>query len=137
MGRPKSDMTKLLQSNIRERVQEYIWKIYAYHRNRPNDIRSWLISLNNCINRLYLFNITKNNLNAFNYEEDELKYIFTDTLFEQMRDIEALRDIWMKEGYPFIFLNENDLNKLRILCNRYVDCILANNKFIINQIDLK
>lgn len=137
MGRPKSDMTKLLQSNIRERVQEYIWKIYAYHRNRPNDIRSWLIHLNNCINRLYLFNITKNNLNAFNYEEDELKYIFTDTLFEQMRDIEALRDIWMKEGYPFIFLNENDLNKLRILCNKYVDCILANNKFIINQIDLK
>ena len=32
-------MTKLLQSNIRGSVQEYIRKNYAYHSNRPNDIR--------------------------------------------------------------------------------------------------
>jgi len=104
MGRPKGDMTRLLKSTMRERIQEHLWKIYAYHKERNKFMNTWINSLNKHIPILHRFNIQKGGV-GINFTEDQLREEFTNTLFEQLRDIEALNQWWsaLSRSYSFLF----------------------------------
>ena len=52
-------------------------------------------------------------------------------------DIEVLIGNWSDEGYPIVSISKKDHEKLKQLCNKYVDVILSKRgKFTITSKEL-
>lgn len=122
MGRPREDMTALVKA-LQETLQEHLWKVYAYHLVRPQNVNGWLKSLNKHLSKLRAFNVSKKGL-GINMDRDQLLDKVLTELFED-RDIELLNYSWKEHGYPFVPLYNKDTEKLQTLATRYVDLILA------------
>ncbi len=123
MGRPREDMT-ILVKNLQDTVQEHIWKIYAYHKIKPQDVNGWLKSLNKHIGKLRTYNVQVGSSTKTNMTRGQLLEKFLTHLFEE-RDIEQLNYNWKGHGYPFVTLDDGDTKRLQTLATRYVDLILS------------
>ena len=135
MGRSREDMTALVNS-LQDTIQEHIWKIYAYHKFRHQNINGWLKSLNKHIQKLRTFNSPKFG-NGLNLSREQLLDKFQIELFENYRDVEQLNYNWKDNGYPFVTLDDNDVKKLQTLATRYVDLILSKSgKFEVHPSEL-
>jgi len=123
MGHPREDMTALV-NNLQDRIQEHIWKIYAYHKIKPQPMRQWMISLNKHLDKLRRYNLQVGSKSKVNMTREQLLEKLLVHIFEP-RDIEQLNYEWKGHGYPFVTLDESDTRKLQTLATRYVDLILS------------
>ena len=123
MGRYKPAMVSKTIA-LTDTIQEHLWKIYAYHKDKPQDMRLWLVSLNSALKKLRLFNIAKGKPNAKNLEKHELYDLLADTCFGNKEDSETLNWNWHGEGYPLKEITDMDNKKLIILACKYVDYII-------------
>ena len=99
-------------------------------------MNGWLTNLNEHVPKLRRYNVQKGG-KGLNYNKEDLRDEFTDTLFGTEMDIEVLIGIWSCEGYPVVFISKKDHKKLKKLCNKYVDVILAKkDKFTVTYKEL-
>lgn len=136
MGRKASEFDIVFEG-LRETIVEHLWKLYAYHKDRPQDINGWTRSLNKHLDRLRRFNNPKGG-GKFNRDYAWLKDKFIDEDFEGIRDLEILAGIWMNKGYPSILVTEKDVENMHKLSDKYIKLILSDSgNFSVSSGELK
>jgi len=123
MGRSLQSMTNLVDS-LQDVVQEHLWKLFAYHKVRPQDVKGWKRSVDKYIPRLQKYNIQKDHSNRKNLERADLEDKFVTELFED-GDIDLLNMQWSHKGFPKQSLTDNDKERLRSLARKFVTAVLA------------
>ncbi len=139
MGRERTEMTLKLKG-LDVPIQNHIWKIYAYHKDRPNDINGWLEEIDNYIKELRRYNVsTGKGKSKFNYKKSQLKDRLTDTLFGKLEDVEVLEFYWgtHKNPFPRKEITNQDVVKLQHLCNKFIKCILTLSMFVVDTEELR
>ena len=106
MGRPRSDMKRLIDS-VSDTIGDHLWKLFAYHKYRPKSVNGWLTSLNEHIPKLRKYNVQKGG-KGIHYDKVDLRDEFTDTLFGTTMDIEVFIGNWSGEGYSVVFISKKD-----------------------------
>ncbi len=134
MGRPRQDMVDLVKS-CQDVVQEHLWKLYAYHSIRQNDVAGWLETLNKYLPKLSTYNVQKNSATRKNLNRSQLLDKFVVELFEDA-DIRVQNKLWANKGFPKLDLTEQNCSDLRKLAERFVDCILTEAEFSASSSEL-
>ena len=135
MGRPLQDMVDRVKG-CKDSVQEHLWKLFAYHKVRPNDVNGWIRSVNKYIPKLVIYNVQKNNPKRRNLDREQLLDQFVIELFED-GDIDMLITSWQSSGYPYVEMSERDRNRLRELATKFVDTIVNEQRqMVISPKDL-
>ena len=133
MGRSKKDMNDLFQS-LKETIEEHIWKIFAYHNERSQDLSGWIKSLNKHLKRLRSYNIQKDNIKRRNFSKEYLYNKLSYEPFEGDEDIDNLIADWANEGYPVVVVPDKKIKDLQQLAKDYVDCVfIKGSKFKPNK----
>lgn len=135
MGRPRDDMTKLIKSGLRDRTQEHLWKVFAYHSLPHATVPHWLDELNAYLEKFQIMNVQKNTKDGKNYDLVQLEDKFVTELFED-GDIDTLNKIWSRKIYPYLPLSEADCTKLRALAAKYAKCIFDKSAFTVSVEEL-
>jgi len=130
MGRKRSVMTAMLSFDITYTVQEHLWKLFAYSKDRHQDVYKWLATVEERRRKFSLANVRKDNPKKHNCGRKILLDKFVIELFED-GDIEVLNKEYSQDGFPFKTLSENDFTRMRELATKFVDCILSSSKFTI------
>lgn len=123
MGRPKDDMTKLVESS-QKKIVELLWKVYAYHKARPTHVNGWLKDINECLYKLRIYNVPKGLVHTNNVDRYYLMEMLVNAPFGTESDLITKSGYWRRYGYPMVKIEESDVNKLQLLATRYVDLIL-------------
>ena len=123
MGRHKSEMTDTVKE-LEPRITEHIWKIWAYHAERPQDVNTWLKSLNKHLKKFRKYNVPKGS-SGKNLDREYLIDKLVTEPFEHSGDIEVLVGEWCDEGFPSVFVPENRIQDLQNFASKYVDLILS------------
>jgi len=135
MGRPRKEMVKLLNA-LDSTLQEHLWKVFAYHEQRPKSVSAWVRSLNKHLKKLRTYNIQERG-SGFNFEKKTLYDRYTNQFFGHKADIEVLIGNWSDEGFPKVSVSEEDRQKLIQLSNKYIDLIFQKSgKFTVTQDEL-
>jgi hypothetical protein len=106
---------------MQDSYQEHLWKLFAYHRDRPLAINGWLRTLNKYLPTLRLLNKAKDG--DLNVDREYLHDNLT-MLFEQ-HDLDQLEANWSQEGFPIVYLPDDAHVKIQALSDRYIDLILS------------
>jgi hypothetical protein len=127
MGRPRADMIALVKSEMRDTVQEHLWKLFAYHAERSNDTAGWTKTLEERRRKFSLCNEAKGK-NRKNLTLRELEDYFVTELFEA-GDCRVLGKNFSYDGYPLVELNNAELLRLQNLAKRFCSCIYNETRF--------
>ena len=122
MGRQKKEMKSLFQP-LRDTIEEHIWKIFAYHNERPQDLNGWIKSLNKHLKKLRNYNVQKENPKKHKFSK---KYLYDKLSYEPFQsevDIDILIGNWGDEGFPIVHVPNERIKDLQRLAKNYVDCI--------------
>jgi hypothetical protein len=120
MGRNHEEMTEYIES-IQDSYQEYMWKVFAYHRDWSLTLNTWLRSLNKYLPKLRLLNLAKGG--GYNVDREYLHDNLT-KLF-QPHDLDQLNANWSETGFPVVCLSDDAVLKIQALSDKYVDLILS------------
>lgn len=134
MGRPRSDMVRLVKSRLRDYVQDHLWKVFSYHKDRPEGVNGWLDELNASLTQFQRTNVAKKSTKS-NLDRETLLDLFVVELFED-QDIDTLNKIWFNQGFPSKFVSDKEKDKLRKLATKFVDCILNDTRFVVSTSEL-
>ena len=137
MGRPRKEMTALVNGRMRTRIHEHLWKVFAYHSlgSPKAPVPHWLDELNAWLDRLQTVNVQKDSPNGKNYSIAELHDKFVVELFED-DDIEVLNAQWSNKGYPYVPMSAKDCDKMRALAYKFCKCIHDITKFSVTTSEL-
>ena len=134
MGRPRADMLALIKSDMRDTVQDHLWKLFAYHTVRPNDVKGWIDTIEARREKFSRYNKPLGKKGA-NFGEDALKGFFVTELFEE-DDCIHLMKTFARQGYPEIWLSEFDRKRLTLLATKFVHCVIEDAEFQVGSSEL-
>lgn len=122
-GRLRNEMYEEVKSK-QDRIQEHLWKLFAYHEARPLDVAGWLKTLNKYLPRFWIYNVQKDHSKRKNMDHTALEDLLVTELFE-FGDIDVLNSIWKAEGFPDVWVTPDQARKLQELAQKYIKCILT------------
>ena len=127
-GRSRAKMIELVESELRDTLQEDLFKLFTYHNSRPKDVRLWVNNIEARRERFSRFNISVGRPRKRNLEKKALINYFVTELFDETTCLHFLK-FFSREGYPRAVLFAPDMKKLRKLAEKLVDCILEDEEF--------
>ena len=121
MGRHREEMVSKLEA-LDMTLQDHFWKLFTYHKVRPENVKGWLASINKHLDPLQRFNRGKEA--KYNFTKEELHDKMSDAWFGTMSDVDLLTTQFARKGYPVVNIEEKDRQKLVALVDKYIDYIL-------------
>lgn len=118
-------------SDLRETLQELIWKLFAYSNVKPCNVDALVETLEDI---RFRFSIEKAR-GRTRYNTAELLDVFITDLFPSW-DYKALNEKFVLTGYPNTVLTELVATRLRLLAVKFVHCVMLNTEFTVTQKDL-
>lgn len=118
-------------SDLRETLQELIWKLFAYSNVKPGNVDALVETIEDI---RFRFSIEKAR-GRTRYNTAELLDVFITDLFPSW-DYKALNEKFVLTGYPNTVLTELEATQLRLLSVKFVHCVMLNTEFKVTQKDL-
>lgn len=118
-------------SDLRETLQELIWKLFVYPHVRPGNVDSLVETIEDI---RFRFSIEKAR-GRTRYSTSELLDVFITDLFP-VWDHNALNAKFVLIGYPHTVLTELEATRLRLLAVKFVHCVMLNAEFKVTTKDL-
>lgn len=132
MGRVRSEAVDKFEA-LRPRIVEHLWKLYAYHAYRSQDVNSWLVSLNKYLIELRRYNIQKGATKKINLDKSYFEDKLIKEDFESIEDLETLDQEYNLIGFPKVFVSDEDVTTLQKLANAYISHIFNKSPFRPNK----
>ena len=124
MGRPRKWAIDKIESLLKP-VADHIWKIYAYHSVRPDDVDDWIKDINIWMDDIRSYNVPKVGSKP-NVSLKLMRDMLTDTYFGGLDDLKVKNSRFSKLKNPYPRLNdldEVDVFKAQKISNIFIDIL--------------
>jgi hypothetical protein len=127
-ARSKNEMEDAIV-DYQDRIEEHLFKLYAYGNLMPENVRQWVKSLNS-----YMYPLMRRNIGKGNKQNVKKEVVLKRYVDQSFSSIDVLK-IWnmelnnIDENYKVLEFNSSDLIKIRKLATLYVESIFSNVRF--------
>lgn len=115
----------------RDRVEEHMYKLYAFGNKMPYTVRQWVKSLNSYLHPLRRANAKNGKRTAYNLRLSVMQQLLVEQTFSSTQDLDSWNQHLniLDENYTLIRHTNKDVHNIQQLMQSYIDCIYGQNLF--------